>query len=149
MADVGEAVRERNLVGPVLDGRALDLDRAAAVPADQVVVVAAGAAAVGRLTVVGAKLVDLAGVAERLQRPVHRGQSDPLTLVSQPVVQLLRGEELLGLVERGVDRGLLPRAADGGGARRPRRQLVPRGVHDDLTDLSCSRVRSARAVPLE
>src|SRR5436190_15559144 len=53
VTDVGEAVGERHLVRPVLDGRALDLDRAPALAADQVVVMAAGAAAVGGLTVVG------------------------------------------------------------------------------------------------
>ena len=67
VADVGVAVGGGDGAGPLLHGRALDLDGGAAGAADQVVVVGGAAAAVDALAGLGAQRVDLAGVGQRLQ----------------------------------------------------------------------------------
>src|SRR5690348_14821494 len=107
--DVHIAVLDGNRLRPLLDGRALDLDRLAADAADEVVVVlAGGAAAVDGLAVGGTQYVDLAGVGEGLQCAVHGGESDGVTLVLEHVVELLRTAELVHLVERRRHGGTLP-----------------------------------------
>src|SRR5690242_19562413 len=78
--DVGEPVLGGLLLRPALHGRTLDLDRAPARPADQMVMVLAAAAAPVQLLAVGQPhLVDLADLGEDLQRAVDRGQTDTRT----------------------------------------------------------------------
>ena len=64
VADVAETVLGGDGVGPALDGRTGDLDGTAAAAADQVVVVAVGAAAVGGLAVRVPQRVQLAGLGQ-------------------------------------------------------------------------------------
>ena len=87
VTDVGEPVRRRGRVRPPLHAGAVDLDRAAAGAADQVVVVALGAAPVGRIAAGGAQHVDLVRIREGLQAPVDGGQAD---LLPPPVQQLVQ-----------------------------------------------------------
>ena len=92
---VAEAVLGTDPLGPALDRRALDLHRAAALAAEQVVVVAGAAGAVDRLTLGGAQHVDRAVGRHRLQRPVDRGEADPVAGLPHDRVELLGGAELL------------------------------------------------------
>ena len=80
----------------------------AAGAADQVVVVRAAAPAVEGLAVLGAQHVDLAGVGERLQRPVDRRQPDVLAARAEQVVDLLGAAEVLEGRERRGHRPPLP-----------------------------------------
>src|SRR5690348_6005665 len=73
--------------GPALDRGAVHLDCPPAVPADQVVVMAAAAAAIHRLAVRRPEHVDLAVVGQLLQGAVHRGKTDPVAGSTQPGVQ--------------------------------------------------------------
>src|SRR4051812_14473815 len=90
----------RDLVGPALDRRTLDLDGAAAVAADQVVVMALGAAPVRRFAVSGPEYVDLPRVGQRLEGPVDSGQADGLTGGPELLVDLLGGPEVVEILER-------------------------------------------------
>jgi hypothetical protein len=76
-----------DLLGPPLDRGAGDLARAAAVAADEVVVMTAGTAAVVGLAAVEAQHIDLAGVGERLERAVdvRRPETAPLARKSPSV----------------------------------------------------------------
>src|SRR5947199_157158 len=66
--DVGKAMGACDPIGPLLDFGAFDLDGVTAVPADQVVMVARGAApAVEHLAALGAHRVDLAALGQRTQ----------------------------------------------------------------------------------
>jgi hypothetical protein len=76
-----------------------------------VVVVASGAASVGRLAVALADGVQLARVGHQLQGPVDGGEADAVSLVPQLVVDLLRAPELLEVGQDPVDRRPLPRLA--------------------------------------
>jgi len=58
---------------------------------------------VRRLAVGRAQYVDLAGVGERLQSPVNRGQADGLARAAELLVDLLGGPEVVEIVERGRD----------------------------------------------
>src|SRR5690606_27385859 len=94
---VAEAVLCGDGVRPALDGGARDLDGPAAVAADQVVVVLLGAAGpVDGLALVGAQHVDLARVAERLQRPVHGRETDLGAVRAQVGVDVLCAAEPFG-----------------------------------------------------
>src|SRR6266545_4450489 len=107
----------RDLLGPLLHRRALHLLGPAAGPAHQVMVVLAAVAAAVELLAVGqAHLVDLTGVGEDLQGPVHRGQAHPGTGGPELGVQLLGTAELVGTVEQRQHFG--PLAGVAGHARR-------------------------------
>src|SRR5690242_1003003 len=127
--DCREAVLGGHLVGPSLDGRALDLDGAAATAAHEVVVVVRRAGAVDGLALVGAQDVDGAGLDHRLERPVDRGEAHARTGLAQPGVHRLGRGEVVGPLEQLCDRSLLPGrlARDGNplGAVAPVHRVVP------------------------
>ena len=100
VVDVDEALRLGDLPGPPLDLAALDLHGPAAVPADQVVVVPGAADPVDRLAVRAAQHVDRAGVGERLQVPVDRGQADRVAAAAQLGVQVLGAGEAVAAGQR-------------------------------------------------
>src|SRR6476469_3202462 len=104
----GEAVLGADPGRPRLDGAALDLDRAAAVAAHQVVVVTCRARAVDGLTVVGAQHVDLAVGGHGLQVAVDGGEADLVAAGPQERVQLLGRAELAGAGEQRSDGRSLP-----------------------------------------
>ena len=113
--DVAKPVLVGDVVGPPLDGGAFDLDRASAVAADEMVMVAHRAASVGGFAVVGADQVELAGVGHHQQGAVHGCQPNVLTLVAEVVVDLAGGAELVGAGEQVGDSGALPRLPLRGG----------------------------------
>ena len=113
VADVGEAVLLDDRAGPPLHGGTLDLDRATAAAADEVVVVGVGAAAVDRLAGLGED-VDLPGLGHRLQGAVDRREADRLPVGAQRLVDLLRAAEVVGRRELGRDRATLSRRTLGG-----------------------------------
>ncbi len=76
-------------------------------------VVAVGAAAVGGLAVGGPQRVQLAGLGQRLQGAVDRGQSDAVAPLAQLVVDLLRRTELVQLGQHLLHGGPLAGAALG------------------------------------
>ena len=94
--NIAEPVLVGDAVGPAFNSGAFDLDGAAAVPADEVVVVAHGAAPIGRLTVVGADQVDLVGVGHHLEGAVDGGQPDVLPVLAEVIVDLAGGAEVVG-----------------------------------------------------
>jgi hypothetical protein len=106
--NLAEPVLVGDVVGPPLDGGAFDLNGAAAVAADQVMVMAHRAAPVGGFAVVGADQVKLASVSHHQQGPVDRCQPDALTLVAEVVVDLVGGAEVVGAGEQVGDGGALP-----------------------------------------
>ena len=82
-----------------------DLDGGPAVAADQMVVVfGLGAAAVHRLTGVGADGVEQVGRGQRLQGAVDGGQSDVVAAPAEFVVQFLGGAEPVDVAEQVDDR---------------------------------------------
>jgi hypothetical protein len=97
-----------DVVGPPFDGGAFYLDGASAVAADEVVVVAHGAAPVGGFAVVGADQVKLAGVGHHQQGAVHGCQANVFTVVAEVVVDLAGGAEVVGAGEEVGDGGALP-----------------------------------------
>ena len=111
VADVGEAVLACDFGRPRLDLAALHLDRAAAHPAHQVVMVMLGAAPVHRLAGVGAQGVDQPGGRHRLQGAVHGGQADALAAAAQFVVQFLGRAEVVEVLQQRRDRRALPGGA--------------------------------------
>ena len=112
VVDRGEAGLGGYLLGPLLDGAALDLDAAAADPAGQVVMVdRAAALAVEDLTRRVADGVHRAGLAEHLQVPVDGGQPDGLAAAAQLGVDLLGAAEAGQAGQRGGQRGGLLRPA--------------------------------------
>src|SRR5690606_34661484 len=118
VADVGKPVFAADSFRPVLHRGIGDLHGAAAVPAHQVVMVVAGAAAVDGFTRIGAEYIHLAGVDQALQRAVHGRQTDSLALLPQQLVQLLSGTEVADLVEELGDCSSLPGGAQAWYARR-------------------------------
>jgi hypothetical protein len=106
--NVAEPVLVGDVVCPSLDGWAFDLDGAAAVAADEVVVVAHRAASVGGFAVVGADQVELAGVGHHQQGSVDGCQPDVLALVAEVVVDLACGAEVVGAGEQVGNGGALP-----------------------------------------
>src|SRR3978361_2281011 len=103
MSHVLEAFLAGDLVGPALDGWALDLDRTSAAATDQVMVVARTALAVEHFAVVVAQGVDLFGVGQRLQAAVDRRQADRRAAVGEDVVDLLRTGESVEIAQNGDD----------------------------------------------
>jgi hypothetical protein len=106
--NVSEAVLVGDVVGPTLDGGAFYLDGASAVAADEVVVVAHGAAPVGGFAVAGADHVELAGVGHHQQGSVDGCQPNVLTVVAEVVVDLACGAEVVGAGEQVGNGGALP-----------------------------------------
>jgi hypothetical protein len=115
MLNLAKPVFVGDVVGPPLDGGAFDLDGAAAVAADEVVVVPHRAASVGSFAVAGADQVELAGVGHHQQGAVDGCQPDVFTLVAEVVVDLAGGAELVGTGEQVGDSGALPRLPLRGG----------------------------------
>ena len=113
--NLAESMLVGDVVSPPLDGGAFDLDGAATVAADQVVVVAHRAAPVGGFAVVGADQVKLTGVGHHQQGSVDGCQPDVLTLVAEVVVDLAGGAEVVGAGEQVGDSGALPRVPLRGG----------------------------------
>ena len=107
MGDLGEAVLAGDLGRPLLDLTALDLDRAAAGPADQVVVMMIRAEPVDRFAGVGAQRVDRAGGCHLLQRPIDGGQADAFAALAEFVVQFLRRAEIVQILQQRRDGGTL------------------------------------------
>jgi hypothetical protein len=95
VADFAEAVLLGNRIGPSLDGWSRDLDRTAADAADQMMVMPGRAATVRSLAVVGSDGVEVACFGHELQGSVDRGQSDTFAVVSEIVVDLLGGPEVV------------------------------------------------------
>ena len=93
--NLAEAVFGGDAVGPAFDSGPLNLDGAAAVPTDQMVVMAHRASPVGRLAVVSADQVDLVGVGHHLEGAVDGGQSDVLPLLAEVMVYLASGAEVV------------------------------------------------------
>lgn len=108
MTDFTKSVLCRNCIGPALDCRAGHLDRTTAVAADQMVVVAGRAAAIRGLTVAGTDGVQITYVGHQLQRAIDRGQSDAFPVMSQIIVNLLRGSEVVSIRQDLLDRRALP-----------------------------------------
>jgi len=108
--DVAEAVLARRRADPGLEVGALDLDRAAAPAADEMVVVTGLplAAPEQRLTARGAQGVQVAGGGHRAERPVHGGESDVVAAAGEQPVDLLRAAELTQVGEEVADRRALP-----------------------------------------
>ena len=104
-----------NIVGPPLDGRALDFDGASTVAANEVVVVPHRAASVGSFAVAGADQVELAGVGHHQQGAVDGCQPNVLTFVAEVVVDLAGRAEVVGAGEQVGDSGALPRLPLRGG----------------------------------
>jgi hypothetical protein len=126
MADLGVAGSGCDPTCPLLDLRALDLDRAPAHPADKVMVMTGdlvgridrSAEAVLRFAVRAKDYIDLTGVGEGLEVPVDRRQTYGLSATPQLPVQILRGAESVSSAKRGVDRSRLPGRAHPRGAKR-------------------------------
>jgi zinc/manganese transport system ATP-binding protein len=113
--DLREARLPGNPRGPGLDLGPVDLLRRATHPADEMVMVRPAAPAIETLAVGGSEHVDLTGVGERLQVPIHRCEADPLPRTAKLGVQLLRTAEGVAVREGGEDRLALTRPALRGG----------------------------------
>jgi len=107
---IAESMSFRDLASPALHRRPLDLDRTTAGPADQVVMMAGRATAIGGLAFVGADGVELVSVGHQLQGPVNSGEPDSGALVAQIIVDLACRAELVGSVEDFLDGGTLARS---------------------------------------
>lgn len=90
----------------------MHLDDRAAVAADQVVVMAVGAGAVGSLAIGTTDRVDLVVLFEAAEVAVDGGQSD----LVEPFVQLLGGQGAVALLQLFDDCGALNCRAAGAGA---------------------------------
>jgi hypothetical protein len=115
MLNLAKPVFVGDVVGPPLDGGAFDLDGAAAVAADEVVVVPHRAASVGSFAVAGADQVELAGVGHHQQGAVDGCQPNVLTFVAEVVVDLAGRAEVVGAGEQVGDSGALSRLPLRGG----------------------------------
>ena len=159
VADVDVLVVGGHLLGPAFDGRAVHLDGASAAPADQVVVMAVAAPAVGRLAICCPEDIDFLGVGEHLQGSAHGGQADPDASLLEQVVDLLCAAEVVDLVQDGghgghgvwatrrnvassTIRGLSCARAAWCAAAATARAAGSAGAHSTLTDLGTVKVRS-------
>jgi hypothetical protein len=107
VADLPEAVLLGNGVGPALDRWSRDLDRSTTDTTDQMMMMAGRAAAVRRFALVGPDGIKFAYVGHELQRAIHRGKADALAEMSQVIVNLLRGAEVVLIGKDLRDRGAL------------------------------------------
>jgi hypothetical protein len=117
VGDVLESVLRRDPCCPSFDGRPFNLDGAPTCPAHQVVVVLAAATAIHGLTVRCAQHVDRPRVDKRLQRSVHRRQSDVLSATSQDDVQVLSASKLVEILQRRRNGGPLASSSQRRSAR--------------------------------
>ena len=113
--DAAESVFGADLTSPVLERAVVNLDDRAALAADQVVVMAVAAGAVGGLAAGAANRVDLAVLGQAAEVAVDRRKAD----LVEPFVQFLRRESALALGERLDDRGALNRRAAARACLRP------------------------------
>src|SRR5580700_5481480 len=121
MPHIGEPGVRGDLLGPPLNGLALDLDAPPAVPADQVVMVGVAAApSVEGLAAGVPDRIDTPVLAEHLQVPVHGGQPDILAAPPELGMDLLRAGESGHAIESRGDRLSLSRAPNPGPAGRRR-----------------------------
>jgi hypothetical protein len=93
--DILETVICRDLGGPGLHSRSLDLDRTAAAPAHEVMMMTSGASAVSRLAVVGSDGVQQVGPDHQLEGSIDGGEADSSAGVAEVVVNLARCAELV------------------------------------------------------
>src|SRR5690606_13300052 len=99
--DVDEPVGRAHLVGPRLDGRAVDLDRPAADAAHEVVVVLAPLAPpVEVLALLGAQHVDVPAVREALERAVDGREADVVAAAARDLVELRGAAEVVEVLQR-------------------------------------------------
>jgi hypothetical protein len=111
VADLRVARKCGDALGPFLDLRTVNFHRSAAQPADEVVMVVAAhcsgvvsaAEAILRLPVRSVYDVDLAGIDERLQVPVDRGQPDGLPATAELSMEVLRRTKSGRLTQHSVD----------------------------------------------
>jgi hypothetical protein len=112
MCDVDVSVCAGHVLGPCLDRGPGDLDRGAARPADEVMVmVQLVASPVDGLTGIRAQDVDPPVVGKRLERAVDGRQPYLGAASAQHLVQFLRADEIVDLVENLVDGRALTRPA--------------------------------------
>jgi hypothetical protein len=95
---LGETVLSGQPIGPPFHGWAFHLDRRAAAPADQVVVMRTPASAVELLAGGQSHGVDLARVNEELKRSIDSRKSDFRAPVAQVKVELLGRAEVVHLL---------------------------------------------------
>ena len=110
MGHVDKAVRVSDSGRPDLNLWAFHLDRASAVPADEVVVVLiTRATPISRLSIVTAKGVEVAVLCETAELVVDRCKPNVLTSGSKLGVEILGGAELSRRIENGGKGALLAR----------------------------------------
>ena len=90
----------RDGVGPLLDCRTGDLDGGTAGSAHQVMMVLTAAHAVDALAIVIDELINLARLGQRLKRAIDSRQADRGTAMTQVIMQLLSGAEVIDLGEQ-------------------------------------------------
>lgn len=109
MRNVGVPVLPRHPGGPLFDGRCFDLDRAAAFPAEQVVMmVLHRTAAVYGLALTVPKHVHQSVIGHRLEDAVGGRQRNRLAPLMEFAVQLLRAHKVVKFIEGCADRAALP-----------------------------------------
>jgi hypothetical protein len=124
VTDLPEAVLLGDGIGPPLHRRSRHLDGTTTQAADQMMMMLTRrAAAVRRFTVAGPDGIDIACVGHELQGAIDSSQTDPFAVVSQIVVYLLGGSEVMLTEKNLFDRGALPSpplrtASDGLSAHR-------------------------------
>jgi hypothetical protein len=113
-------VRRSSDARPFFDGTGFYLDRAAAVAADEVMVMSRGAAgAVQALTLGRVQRIGISLDRQIGERAVHGRKSDGGAAVAKPCVQVLGAHESGGRVERIADSLPLPGVALHGAYCRP------------------------------
>jgi hypothetical protein len=115
--NIAETVIRGDLSRPGFHSWSLDLYRTTAAPANEVVMVAGGAAAVSRLTVVSSDGIQLVGAGHQLEGPVDRGEADARAGVTQVVVDLPCRAELVCPAEHFFHGGALAGFSLGDGHR--------------------------------
>ena len=110
MTDLAEAMLGGNCIGPALNRRTGDFDRTTTVAAYQMVMVAGRAAAIRRLAVAGPDRVKVAHVGHELQCAVDRRQPNAFAVLSQVVMNLLRGPKVVATGQDVLDCCALPGA---------------------------------------
>lgn len=86
---------------PILHRAAVNLNRGPAIRAHQVMVVLLICTrTVQHLTRGGVERIDLAGVGQTLQRSIHRGQTNPGTLLNQTLIHILRRHKIINPIQQ-------------------------------------------------
>ena len=106
-------------IGTPLNGRSLDLDRRAAAPADQVMVVGTPTSAVELFTRGQPHRVDVARIDEKLKRSIDGREPDLRAPAAEIVMELLGRTEVVQLLQQGKHLAPLTGVARGrcGGTR--------------------------------